>query len=474
MFERLTDRARKVMSLANQEAQLLNHELIDTPHLLLGLVKEGTGVAVRALKRLGVELPTVRVEVEKLLRTGPEMNTMGKLPQTLEAKRVVQLAIDEARSHNHNYVGTEHLLLGLLRQHEGIAAQVLRKLGVKETTLRAQVLVELARNDAPAIPKTDEDGERTSLREQLIAHRRSSCTSCAVPSGAVPSEDERGRFRELLDSLGGFPSIGRFTVDLTEHASKRAADTFIGRADDLERIMQVLLRRKKCSPVLIGEPGVGKTAIVDGIAQLIVAKCAPEPLANARLLALDVAAIAAASRSRRDFDSRVRSVLLAARNDRTIILFVDDVHALICFGAGEDGTNAATLLEPMLRSGSIHLIAATTASGYNSLTSGNADLAHRLHPIHLAPTNPQQTEEILHGAVKRYERHHAVTYTIAALRAVSELTALYLPNCMQPGTSIDILDTAGSRARGRGNTVDAPLIRDVIAQLAGVSIPTHE
>src|SRR5438477_267391 len=324
MFERFTDRARKVMQLANQEAQRFNHEYIGTEHILLGLVKEGSGVAANVLKNLDIDLRKIRLEVEKIVQSGPDMVTMGKLPQTPRAKKVIEYSIEEARNLNHNYVGTEHLLLGLLREQEGVAAQVLMNLGLKLEDVREEVLNLLGHNMA-----TEEPG-----------------------GGGAERQANKGKSKT--------PALDSFGRDLTELARQGKLDPVIGRANEIERVIQVLSRRTKNNPVLLGEAGVGKTAIVEGLAQLVVDSNVPELLRDRRIVVLDLAMMVAGTKYRGQFEERIKAVMNEVRRAKNTILFIDELHTLVGAGGAEGAIDASNVLKPALARGEIQCIGATT------------------------------------------------------------------------------------------------------------------
>ncbi|MCX5683612.1 MAG: AAA family ATPase, partial [Planctomycetota bacterium] len=328
MFERFTDRARKVMALANQEAQRFNHEYVGTEHILLGLVKEGQGVAANVLHNLQVDLKKIRLEVEKIVKSGPNMVTMGKLPQTPRAKKVIEFAIEEARNLGHNYVGTEHLLLGLLREHDGVAAQVLMNLGLKLEDVRTEVLNILG---------ASQEAE-------------------AGAGAAVPEEERRGKSKT--------PALDSFGRDLTQLAVEGKLDPVIGRLAEIERVIQVLCRRTKNNPVLLGEAGVGKTAIVEGLAQQIVSGEIPELLLNRRIVVLDLAMMVAGTKYRGQFEERIKAVMNEVRRAGNIILFIDELHTLVGAGGAEGAIDASNVLKPALSRGEIQCIGATTLDEY--------------------------------------------------------------------------------------------------------------
>ena len=417
MFERFTDRARKVMALANQEAQRFNHEYIGTEHILLGLVKEGSGVGANVLKNLDVDLRKVRLEVEKLVKSGPEMVTMGKLPQTPRAKKVIEFAIEEARSLNHNYVGTEHLLLGLLREHDGVAAQVLMNLGLKLEEVREEVL-----NLLGAGMDTEE----------------ADAAGVGGPSGS-PREGRKGQSKT--------PALDSFGRDLTELAKEGSLDPVIGRSKEIERLLQILCRRSKNNPVLLGEAGVGKTAIVEGLAQRIVNNEVPELLHDRRLVVLDLAMMVAGTKYRGQFEERIKAVMNEVRRAKNVILFIDELHTLVGAGGAEGAIDASNVLKPALSRGEIQCIGATTFDEYRKYIEKDAALVRRFQPITVEPPTDAQTVEILKGLRERYEKHHRVKITDDALESAVELSGRYIAGRVQPDKAIDVIDEAGAAVR---------------------------
>jgi ATP-dependent Clp protease ATP-binding subunit ClpC len=342
MYERFTDRARKVMQLANQEAQRFNHEYIGTEHILLGLVKEGSGVAANVLKNLDIDLRKIRLEVEKIVQSGPDMVTMGKLPQTPRAKKVIEYSIEEARNLNHNYVGTEHLLLGLLREQEGVAAQVLMNLGLKLEDVREEVL-------------------------NLLGHN--------MESG------ESGGERQANKGKSKTPALDSFGRDLTELARQGKLDPVIGRQNEIERVIQVLSRRTKNNPVLLGEAGVGKTAIVEGLAQLVVDSNVPELLRDRRIVVLDLAMMVAGTKYRGQFEERIKAVMNEVRRAKNTILFIDELHTLVGAGGAEGAIDASNVLKPALARGEIQCIGATTLDEYRKYIEKDGALERRFQQI---------------------------------------------------------------------------------------------
>ena len=449
MFERFTDRARKVMALANQEAQRFNHEYIGTEHILLGLVKEGSGVGANVLKNLDVDLRKVRLEVEKLVKSGPEMVTMGKLPQTPRAKKVIEFAIEEARNLNHNYVGTEHLLLGLLREHDGVAAQVLMNLGLKLEEVREEVLNLLGAGMESAEETTESGGKGEP----------------SSSPGSGSSEARKGKSKT--------PALDSFGRDLTELAKESQLDPVIGRASEIERVVQILCRRTKNNPVLLGEAGVGKTAIVEGLAQLIISSNVPEILHEKRLVVLDLAMMVAGTKYRGQFEERIKAVMSEVRRAKNIILFIDELHTLVGAGGAEGAIDASNVLKPALARGEIQCIGATTFDEYRKYIEKDAALSRRFQPITVEPPNAEQTIEILKGLRDRYESHHRVHITEGALKAAVELSGRYITGRVQPDKSIDVIDEAGARVRIR-SMAKPPDLAELEEQIERLSIEKDE
>ncbi|MSR69932.1 MAG: ATP-dependent Clp protease ATP-binding subunit [Phycisphaerales bacterium] len=430
MFERLTDRARKVMALANQEAQRFNHEYIGTEHILLGLVKEASGVGANVLKNLNIDLRKVRLEVEKLVKSGPEMVTMGKLPQTPRAKKVLEYAIEEARNLNHNYVGTEHLLLGLLREQDGVAAQVLVNLGMKLEEVREEVLNLLGAG------VDQEDAQPQNPPE--------------APGETGSGDRGEGSTRRATKSKT--PALDSFGRDLTELARANELDPVIGRHNEIERLIQVLCRRTKNNPVLLGEAGVGKTAIAEGLAQAIVNQEVPDILYDKRLVVLDLAAMVAGTKYRGQFEERIKAVMNEVRRAKNIILFIDELHTLVGAGGAEGAIDASNVLKPALSRGEIQCIGATTFDEYRKYIEKDAALERRFQSITVEPPTAAQTIEILKGLRGRYASHHRVKYTDDALRSAVELSGRYITGRVQPDKSIDVIDEAGARLRLKSMT----------------------
>ncbi len=431
MYERFTDRARKVMQLANQEAQRFNHEYIGTEHILLGLVKEGSGVAANVLKNLDVDLRKIRLEVEKLVQSGPEMVTMGKLPQTPRTKKVIEYSMEEARNLNHNYVGTEHVLLGLLREQDGVAAQVLMNLGLKLEEVREEVL-------------------------NLLGH--------GLETGDSPERGGReaghGDGPSGKGSKSKTPALDSFGRDLTELARQKTLDPVIGREREIERATQVLCRRTKNNPVLLGEAGVGKTAIVEGFAQKVVNGDIPELLAEKRIVVLDLAMMVAGTKYRGQFEERIKAVMNEVRRAKNTILFIDELHTLVGAGGAEGAIDAANVLKPALARGEIQCIGATTLDEYRKYIEKDSALARRFQEILVDPTSSDETVEILKGLRERYEEHHRVQITDDAVKAAVDLSERYITARCLPDKAIDVIDEAGARIRLRTMT-RPPDLKDI-------------
>ncbi len=400
-FDKFTERARRVLTLAQEEAQRFNHNYIGTEHLLLGLVREGDGIAARVLNNLGVQLPKVRSAVEFIIGRGETM-IMGEIGLTPRAKKVIELAVDEARRLNHHYIGTEHLLLGLVREGEGIAAGVLESLGVSLEKLRAQVI-------------------------QVLSQ-----------SGGTYSQGGKQQTKTpYMDALG---------FDMTEAARNGKLDPVVGRTNEVERVMQILSRRTKNNPALIGEPGVGKTAIVEGLAQRIVAGDVPEQLQNKRLIALDIGALVAGTKYRGEFEERLKKIVAEVKETQSII-FIDELHTLVGAGAAEGAVDAANILKPALSRGELQTIGATTLDEYRKYIERDAALERRFQPIQVDEPNVEETIQILQGIRERYEEHHKLKISDEALRAAAHLAQRYVTDRFMPDKAIDLIDEASSRVR---------------------------
>ena len=418
------------MQLANQEAQRFNHEYIGTEHVLLGLIKEGSGVAANVLKNLDIDLRKIRMEVEKLVQSGPDMVTMGKLPQTPRAKKVIEYSMEEARNLNHNYVGTEHILLGLLREQEGVAAQVLMNLGLKLEDVREEVLNLLGHG-------MDEGGERSGMGGRA--------TAGAGAGGGGGEGAPKG-------SKSKTPALDSFGRDLTELAKQGKLDPVIGREREIERAIQILCRRTKNNPVLLGEAGVGKTAIVEGFAQRVVEGNVPELLADRRIVVLDLAMMVAGTKYRGQFEERIKAVMNEVRRVKNTILFIDELHTLVGAGGAEGAIDASNVLKPALARGEIQCIGATTLDEYRKYIEKDSALDRRFQIIMVEPATKSEAVEILKGLRDRYESHHRVTITDEAVEAAVELSSRYITGRCLPDKAIDVIDEAGARVRLKGMT----------------------
>ena len=445
MFERFTERARKVIALANQEAQRFNHEYVGTEHLLLGLVKEGSGVGANVLKNLGVDLHKVRMEVERLVKPGPDMVPMGRLPFTPRAKKVLDYAIEEARNLNHNYIGTEHLLLGLLREQDGVAAQVLMNLSLKLEDVREEVLRLLGAGSEP---------------EEVGAE--------AGPESGSPNT---GRSRGGKN--GKTPALDNFGRDLTELAREGQLDPVIGRDNEIERVIQVLCRRTKNNPVLLGEAGVGKTAIVESLAQKIVSSEIPEILTDRRIVALDLAMMVAGTKYRGQFEERIKAVMNEVRRAKNVLLFIDELHTLVGAGGAEGAIDAANVLKPSLSRGEIQCIGATTLDEYRKHIEKDGALERRFQTIIVNPPSKAETFEILKGLRDRYEAHHRVSISDAALDRAVELSSRYITGRVQPDKAIDVIDESGARVRLK-SMVKPPNLTELEVRIEQLQIEKDE
>ncbi len=416
MFERFTDRARRVVVLAQEEARLLNHNYIGTEHILLGLIHEGEGVAAKALESLGISLEAVRSQVEEIIGHGGTAPS-GHIPFTPRAKKVLELSLREALQLGHNYIGTEHILLGLIREGEGVAAQVLVKLGADLSRVRQQVI---------------------QLLSGYSGGKEGATAGAATGGGSSGEAQASGSL--VLDQFGR---------NLTQLAREKKLDPVIGRSDEIERVMQVLSRRTKNNPVLIGEPGVGKTAVVEGLSQRIVDGDVPETLTDKQIYTLDLGALVAGSRYRGDFEERLKKVLKEIKTRGDIVLFIDELHTLVGAGAAEGAIDAASILKPMLARGELQTIGATTLDEYRKHLEKDAALERRFQPIKVEEPDVAHTIEILKGLRDRYESHHRVTITDQAVVAAANLADRYISDRHLPDKAIDLIDEAGSRLRIR-------------------------
>ncbi|WP_313279610.1 ATP-dependent Clp protease ATP-binding subunit [Timonella senegalensis] len=425
MFERFTDRARRVVVLAQEEARMLNHNYIGTEHILLGLIHEGEGVAAKALESLGISLDAVRSQVTEIIGEGQQAPS-GHIPFTPRAKKVLELSLREALQLGHNYIGTEHILLGLIREGEGVAAQVLTKLGADLNRVRQQVI------------------------QLLSGYQGKEPVSAGGPNEPTPA---------------GSAVLDQFGRNLTQAAREGKLDPVIGRGKEIERVMQVLSRRTKNNPILIGEPGVGKTAVVEGLAQDIVLGDVPETLKDKQLYTLDLGALVAGSRYRGDFEERLKKVLKEIRTRGDIILFIDEIHTLVGAGAAEGAIDAASILKPMLARGELQTVGATTLDEYRKHIEKDPALERRFQPIQVAEPTLPHAIEILKGLRDRYEAHHRVSITDDALVAAATLADRYINDRYLPDKAIDLIDEAGARLRIRRMTAP-PELREIDERIA--------
>src|SRR5450830_331662 len=426
MFERFTDRARRVVVLAQEEAKMLNHNYIGTEHILLGLIHEGEGVAAKALESLGISLDAVREQVQEIIGQW-QQSPSGHIPFTPRAKKVLELSLREALQLGHNYIGTEHILLGLIREGEGVAAQVLVKLGADLNRVRQQVIQLLSGYQG---------------KEQV----------------AVGGETTQG-------TQAGSQILDQFGRNLTQAARVGKLDPVIGREKEMERVMQILSRRSKNNPVLIGEPGVGKTAVVEGLAQAIVRGDVPETLKDKQLYTLDLGSLIAGSRYRGDFEERLKKVTKEIRTRGDIITFIDEIHTLVGAGAAEGAIDAASILKPLLARGELQTIGAMTLDEYRKHVEKDAALERRFQPIQVQEPTLQHTIEILKGLRDRYEAHHRVSITDGALVAAATLADRYVNDRFLPDKAIDLMDEAGARLRIRRMTAP-PELRELDEKIA--------
>ena len=430
MFDRFTDRARRVIVLAQDEARMLNHNYIGTEHLLLGLIHEGEGVAAKALESLGISLEAVREQVEEIIGQGQQAPT-GHIPFTPRAKKVLEFSMREALQINHPYIGTEHILLGLIREGEGVAAQVLIKLGADLNRVRNQVL-------------------------QLL----SGFQGKEAATAGAPESGQSSAAATILDQFGR---------NLTQAARENKLDPVIGREKEIERVMTVLSRRTKNNPVLIGEPGVGKTAVVEGLSQAIVRGDVPETLRDKQIYTLDLGALVAGSRYRGDFEERLKKVLKEIKTRGDVVLFIDEIHTLVGAGAAEGAIDAASILKPMLARGELQTIGATTLDEYRKYIEKDAALERRFQPIQVAEPSIALTIDILRGLRDRYEAHHRITITDGALTAAAQMADRYISDRFLPDKAIDLIDEAGARLRIRRMTAP-PDLREFDERIAAVRL----
>jgi ATP-dependent Clp protease ATP-binding subunit ClpC len=433
-----TDRVRKVLAMAREEAIRLQHDYVGTEHILLGLIREGEGVAAAVLTNLDVDLEQIHERVEESVRKGKATIALGELPYTSRAKKVLEFAMAEARDFNHSYVGTEHLLLGLLREEKGIAAQVLNSLGVTLEEARAETLKVLGSDVSPSEPAGIGGG------------------ASGTPSGK-PGEKKSKT-----------PALDHFCRDLTELARQDKLDPTIGRATEIERVVEILCRRKKNNPVLIGEPGVGKTALVEGLAQLISRGEITEALKGYRVLALDMAAVIAGTKYRGQFEERLKAVMNEIQQAQTVILFIDEMHTLVGAGAAEGAIDASNMLKPALARGELQCIGASTLNEYRKYIEKDGALERRFQPVIVDPPAVEETVEILKGLRGHYEDHHRIVIPDEALENAAKLADRYITDRFLPDKAIDVIDEAGARAR-IANAVPPPEVEELKEQLSDIA-----
>ena len=409
-----TPRAQQVLALARKEADRFNHNFVGTEHLLLGLIKLGQGVAVNVLQKMGLDLETVRMEVEKQVGTGPDQKVIGNIPYTPRVKKVLALASKEAKALNHTYVGTEHILLGLLREGDGVAARVLKNLDVDIEQTRQEILKELD----PNFQASEES-----------------------PAGETPEKapEKKGEVKT--------PALKAFGRDLTEIARKGDLDPVIGRRNEIERVIQILCRRTKNNPVLLGEAGVGKTAIVEGLAQEIARGNVPELLRDKRVITLDLALMVAGTKYRGQFEERIKAVMDEIRRAKNIILFIDELHTIVGAGSAEGTMDASNIIKPALSRGELQCIGATTLNEYRKYIEKDAALERRFQAVKVEAPSIEEAVQILKGLRPKYEEHHKIDLTDKALEAAVRLSDRYITGRFLPDKAIDVMDEAGSRAR---------------------------
>ena len=434
-----TDRVRKVLAMAREEAIRLQHDYVGTEHILLGLIREGEGVAAAVLQNLSVDLDQIHERVEESVRKGKATISLGELPYTSRAKKVLEFAMAEARDFNHSYVGTEHLLLGLLREEKGIAAQVLNSLGVTLNEAKRETLKVLGSDISPSEPAGIGGG-----------------------GDVTPGSGKGGGKKSKT------PALDHFCRDLTELAKQKKLDPIIGRADEIERVVEILCRRKKNNPVLIGEPGVGKTALVEGLAQIIAAGAITEALKDHKVLALDMAAVIAGTKYRGQFEERLKAVMTEIQERKTVILFIDELHTLVGAGAAEGAIDASNMLKPALARGELQCIGASTLNEYRKYIEKDGALERRFQPVIVDPPAVEETVEILKGLRGHYEDHHRVTIPDDALEHAAKLADRYITDRFLPDKAIDVIDEAGSRAR-IANAVPPAEVEELKEQLVQIA-----
>src|SRR5580693_5479916 len=436
-----TPRAQQVIALARKEADRFNHNFVGTEHLLLGLIKLGQGVAVNVLQKLGLDLETVRMEVEKQVGTGPDQKMIGNIPYTPRVKKVLALAAKEARALNHTYVGTEHILLGLLREGDGVAARVLKNLDIDIEQTRQEILKELDPNFTPQ--EEQQPGEGTP-----------------GPAAERPAPvEKKGEVKT--------PALKAFGRDLTEIARKGEMDPVIGRKNEIERVIQILCRRTKNNPVLLGEAGVGKTAIVEGLAQEIAAGNVPELLREKRVITLDLALMVAGTKYRGQFEERIKAVMDEIRRAKNVILFIDELHTIVGAGSAEGTMDASNIIKPALSRGEMQCIGATTLNEYRKYIEKDAALERRFQSVKVEAPSVEESIEILKGLRPKYEAHHKAKMTDEALAAAAKLSDRYITDRFLPDKAVDLIDEASSRVRLQA-TLPPQSIRDIDGQLRRV------
>src|SRR5829696_4777771 len=433
-----TPRAQQVLALARKEADRFNHNFVGTEHLLLGLIKLGQGVAVNVLQKMGLDLETVRMEVEKQVGTGPDQKMIGNIPYTPRVKKVLALAAKEAKALNHTYVGTEHILLGLLREGDGVAARVLKNLDVDIEQTRQEILKELD----PNFTGQEEGGEQAGAG--------------AGAGGGEGKAEKKGEVKT--------PALKAFGRDLTEIARKGEMDPVIGRKNEIERVIQILCRRTKNNPVLLGEAGVGKTAIVEGLAQEIAAGNVPELLRDKRVITLDLALMVAGTKYRGQFEERIKAVMDEIRRSKNIILFIDELHTIVGAGSAEGTMDASNIIKPALSRGEMQCIGATTLTEYRKYIEKDAALERRFQSVKVEAPSVEDAIAILKGLRPKYEEHHKAEITDPAVEAAVKMSDRYITDRYLPDKAIDLMDEAGSRAR-IGAMTRPPELKDIEAEI---------